>query len=200
MGIYRMWSPSGYLKSFVLSFLFFLFFFLFFFSIFFYCGLLSFDVVHNVYKEIKSGNEWHARVDRRGFGTKQDFIPLFFFMHVQILWQGQNAVLRIVKFELCDIFYSKFQLISTFSICSKFCVENCLLCCDLICKWVTCRSGCKSFGNQLFKYWLNFRRFSMTLRYLLLIESKEEQDQQGYHDINKYWLNFRRFSMARWLK
>ena len=36
-----------------------------------YCGLLSFDVVYNVYKVIKSGNEWHAGVDRRGFGTKQ---------------------------------------------------------------------------------------------------------------------------------
>ena len=61
-----------------------------------YCGLLSFDVVHNVYKVIKSGNEWHAGVDRRGFGTKQDFIPLFFFMYVQILWQGQKAVLTII--------------------------------------------------------------------------------------------------------
>ena len=48
---------------------------------------------------IKSGNEWHAGLDRRGFGTKQDFIPLFFFMYVQILWQGQKAVLTIVEFE-----------------------------------------------------------------------------------------------------
>ena len=58
---------------------------------------------------IKSGNEWHAEVDRRGFGTKQDFIPLFFFMYVYILWQGQKAVLTIVEFEFVDIFYSKFQ-------------------------------------------------------------------------------------------
>ena len=49
--------------------------------------------VQNVYKVIKSGNEWHAGVDRRCFGTKQDYIPLFFFMYVQILWQGQKAVL-----------------------------------------------------------------------------------------------------------
>ena len=63
-----------------------------------YCGLLSFDIVHNVYKVIKSGDEWHAREDRRGFGTKQDFIPLFFFVYVQILWQGQKAVLIIVEF------------------------------------------------------------------------------------------------------
>ena len=43
---------------------------------------------------------------------------------------------------------SKFQLVSTFSICSKFCVENWLLWCDLICKWVTCRSGCKRFWKS----------------------------------------------------
>ena len=78
---------------------------------------------------------WHARVDRRGFGIKQDFIPLFFFMFVQILWQGQKAVLTIVEFAFFDIFYSKFQLVLTFSICSKFCVENWLLCWDLSCKW-----------------------------------------------------------------
>ena len=62
----------------------------------------------------------YAGVDRRGFGIKQDFIPLFFFTYVQILWQGQKAVLTIVEFEFFDIFCSKFQLVSTFSICSKF--------------------------------------------------------------------------------
>ena len=97
---------------------------------------------------IKSGNEWHAGVDRRGFGTKQDFIPLFFFMSVQILWQGQKAVLTIVEFEFFDIFYSKCQLVSTFSICSNFCVENWSLCCDLIYKWVTCNS--QPAGHALF--------------------------------------------------
>ena len=30
------------------------------------------------YKVIKSGNEWHAEVDGRGFGIKQDLISLFF--------------------------------------------------------------------------------------------------------------------------
>ena len=106
--------------------------------------------MRNVYKVIKSGNEWHVGVDRRGFGTKQDFIPLFFFMNVRILWQGQKAVLTIVEFEFFDIFYSKFQIVSTFSICSKFCVENWLLYCDLICKWVhvTCKSGCKRFWKS----------------------------------------------------
>ena len=64
-------------------------------------------------------------------------------MYVQNLWQGQKAVLTIVEFEFFDIFYSKFQLVSTFSIWSKFCVENWLFCCDLSCKWITCRSGCK---------------------------------------------------------
>ena len=87
-------------------------------------------------------------MDRRGFGIKQDFIPLFFFIYVQILWQGQKAVLTIVEFYFLGIFSSKFQLVSTFSICSKFCVENWLLCCDLSCKWVTCKSGCKRFWKS----------------------------------------------------
>ena len=113
-----------------------------------YCGLLSFDILHNVYKVIKSGNEWLARVDRRGFGTKQDCIPLFFFMHVQILWQGQKAVLTIVELDFLLSSVLNFNLVSTFSICSKFCVENWLLCCDVICKWVTCRSGCKRFWKS----------------------------------------------------
>ena len=73
---------------------------------------------------IISGTEWHAGVNRRGFGIKQDFIPFFFFMHVQNLCHGQNAVLTTVEFEFLDIFYSKFQLVSTFSICSKFCVKK----------------------------------------------------------------------------
>ena len=98
---------------------------------------------------IKSGNGWHAGVDRRGFGIiKQDFIPLFYFMYVQNLWQAQKAVLTIVEFEFFDIFYSKFQLVSTFSICSQFCVENLLFCSDLSCKCVTCRSGCKRFWKS----------------------------------------------------
>ena len=46
-------------------------------KIYFYCGLLSFDIVHNVYKVFKSGKEWHAGMDRRGFGTKQDFMNCF---------------------------------------------------------------------------------------------------------------------------
>ena len=87
-------------------------------------------------------------MDRRGFGSKQDFIPLFFFMFEYILWQGQKAVLTIVEFEFVDNFYSKFQLVSTFSICSEFCVENWLLCFDMSCKWVTCRSGCKRFWKS----------------------------------------------------
>ena len=41
-------------------------------------------------------------------------------MYVHILWQGQKTVLTIVEFKFVDIFYSKFQLVSTFSICSKF--------------------------------------------------------------------------------
>ena len=44
-------------------------------------------------------------------------------MYVQNLWQGQKVVLTIVEFELFDIFHSKFQLVSTSSICSKFFVQ-----------------------------------------------------------------------------
>ena len=41
-----------------------------------------------------------------------------------ILWQGQKAVLTIVEFEFLGTFCSKCQLVSTFSISSKFCVEK----------------------------------------------------------------------------
>ena len=88
--------------------------------------------------------EWTEEV----LEPNKTLFPLFFFMHVQILWQGQKAVLTMVEFEFVDIFYSKFQLVSTFSICSKFCFEHWLLCCDMICKWVTRRSGCKRFWKS----------------------------------------------------
>ena len=52
------------------------------------------------------------------------------------------------RIEFFDTFYSKFQLVSTFSIWSKFCVEISFFCCDLSCKWVTCRSGCKRFWKS----------------------------------------------------
>ena len=55
---------------------------------------------------------------------KQDFIPLCFSLCVFKIYDGHKAVLTIAEFEFFDIFYSKFQLVSTFSICSKFCVEN----------------------------------------------------------------------------
>ena len=75
--------------------------------------------------------EWTEEV-----GIKQEFILCFSLCMYRpyILWQGQKADLTIVEFEFVDIFYSKFQLVSTFSICGKFCVENWLLCCDLSCK------------------------------------------------------------------
>ena len=83
------------------------------------------------------------RSGQRRFWIKQDFICLFFFMYVHILWQGQKAVLT--EFEFVDIFYSKFQLVLSFPICNKFCVENWLLCCDLSYK---CRSGWKRFWKR----------------------------------------------------
>ena len=65
-------------------------------------------------------------------------------MFVYILWQGQNAVLAIVEFEFVDNLYAKFQLVlltfSTCNVCSELCVEIWLLCFDMSCKWVTCRS------------------------------------------------------------
>ena len=81
----------------------------------------------------------------RGYGIKQDFIPLFFFMYVHILWQGQKAFLTIVEFD-----YLLFQISISIDIfhLQWICDENGLLCCDLSCKWVTCKSGCKRFGKQ----------------------------------------------------
>ena len=64
-------------------------------------------------------------VDRRSLESNKTFFPLFFFMYVYILWQyiapqqqDQKTVFSIVEFEFVDMFYSKFQLVSTFSICS----------------------------------------------------------------------------------
>ena len=96
-----------------------------------------------------------CRSGQKRFWNQTRLYSFVFFMYVQILWQGQKAVLTIVKFEFFGIFYSKFQLASTFSICSKFCVKNWLLCCDLICKWVTCRSGCKRFWKSALHLWTN---------------------------------------------
>ena len=135
--------------------------------------------MHNVYKVIKSGNEWHVGVDRRDFGTKHDFIPLFFFMHVQILWQGQKAVLIFVEFEFFDISYSKFQSLVTFSIWSKFCVEIWLLCCDLICKWVTCRSGCKRFWKSALHI-LRVYYFHIVTLYCKQVNEKEQLQHVQY--------------------
>ena len=39
----------------------------------------------------------------------------------------------------CWYFYSKFQLVSTFSICSEFCAKTLLLCCGLSYKWAKWR-------------------------------------------------------------
>ena len=62
----------------------------------------------------------------------------------------RKQFLHILEIEFVDIFYPKFQLVSTFSICSTFCVENWLLCCDLSCKWVGVDVG--GSGNELFIY------------------------------------------------
>ena len=79
----------------------------------------------------------------------------FVFLYIcSKLWQGHKAVLTIIEFEYFDIFFSKFQLVSTFSICNKFCVENWLFCCDLSCKWVTYRSGCKRFWKSALHLYL----------------------------------------------
>ena len=46
--------------------------------------------------------EWTEAV----WEPNKTFIPLFFFIHVQILWQGQKAVLTIVESKFFAIFYS----------------------------------------------------------------------------------------------
>ncbi len=101
---------------------------------------------------------WHLIVIAliRGFGTKQDFIPFFFSMYADILWQNQICSYNESIFLFVDIFHSKFQLVvSTFFICSEFCVENWLFCSV----WrklhqVSNMSGLdvRGFGNGLFKY------------------------------------------------
>ena len=76
--------------------------------------------------------EWTGEV-----GIQKDFIP-FFFHYVFSNFKTWSTVFTIVEFEFFDIFYFKFQLVLTFSICSKFCVENCFFVffffCDLSCK------------------------------------------------------------------
>ena len=58
----------------------------------------------------------------------------------------------IVEFEFVDIFVfhiSTFQLYQHFPFAVNFCAENWLLCCDLGCKWVTCRSGWKRLWKRV---------------------------------------------------
>ena len=52
-----------------------------------------------------------------------------------------------------------FQLVSTFSIWSKFCVENGLFCCDLSCKWVTSRIGCKRCWKSALQMWNEWKEW-----------------------------------------
>ena len=73
---------------------------------------------------IKSGNEWHAGVDRSGLGTKQDFYSFVFLYTCSNFMTGSESSSYNCRIWIFAIFYSKFQLLSTFSICSKFCVEN----------------------------------------------------------------------------
>ena len=68
--------------------------------------------------------------------ANKTLIFLCFSLCINILWQSQKAILTIAEFEFVDNFYSKFQLVSTFSISSEFSVENWLLCFDISSKWV----------------------------------------------------------------
>ena len=108
-----------------------------------YCGLLSCDLFHNVYKVIKSGNEWHAEVERRGFGFKRDFSPLLFLTYVCIyLMTGPESS----SYNLLISSNPNFNSINIFHF--ELYVKNSLLCCYLTCKWVTCWSECKRFRKQ----------------------------------------------------
>ena len=44
--------------------------------------------------------EWTEEVLK----PNKTFIPLFFIMYVQNLWQGKKAILTMVEFEFFDIF------------------------------------------------------------------------------------------------
>ena len=89
-----------------------------------------------------------CRSGQKRFWNQKRLYSFVFLYVCSKFMTGSEAVLTIVELEFFDIFYSKFQLVSAFSICSKFCVENWHFCCDLSCKWVTCRSGCKRFWKS----------------------------------------------------
>ena len=72
--------------------------------------------------------------------------------------------LQLLNLNFFGIFYSKFQLVLTFPFAVTFC-WNWLPCCDLICKWVTCRSGCKRFWKSALHILLpNFAFVTVTQR------------------------------------
>ena len=87
--------------------------------------------MHNFYK-VKVGmsdmQEWPEEVLELNMTLFLCFSLCMFKFHDRVRKQS-------FEFDFFDIFYSKFQLVSPFSICSNFCVENWLLCCDLICNY-----------------------------------------------------------------
>ena len=88
------------------------------------------------------------RSGQKTFWNQTRLYSLVFLYASSNFMTGSESSPYNCRIWIFDIFYPKFQLLSTFSICSKFCVKNWLLCCDMICKWVTCRSGCKRFWKS----------------------------------------------------
>ena len=86
------------------------------------CGTFN---VYNVYKVIKMGmNDMQERTEEvlEPNKTLSLCFSLCMFKFYDVVRKQFNNI--IVEFEFFVIFYSKFQLVSTFSICSKFFVEN----------------------------------------------------------------------------
>ena len=109
-------------------------------------------------------------------------------MCVQILWQCQKAVITIVQFAFFNILYSKFHFVSTFFICSNFFVENWLLCCDLICKWVTCRGGYKRFWKSALQLIVVFHFRKVTIGKVLPAQFRKSYFEKVTVGKVKSWL------------
>ena len=108
-----------------------------------YCGLISFDIFHNLYEVIEVGLS-----DMQRF-FNQTRLYSFVFLHVwKYFMTGQESSSYNCRIWSCWYLVFQISIVSTFLICSEFCAENWLLCCDLNCKWVICRSNRKRFWKR----------------------------------------------------
>ena len=108
------------------------------------------------------------RSGQKRFWNQTRLLFLYFSFCI-MFWPDKKAVLTIVDFRLADIFYSKFQLISTLFNWSEFCVQYSLPFCDPRCKWVTYHSWCRvletssSYIEVLFSSCIEVALFNLLL-------------------------------------